>query len=47
MSMNLDTIYFDLIKQRKKMYEAFPHSTGTFKTGAKKYGVLRMKFKLL
>lgn len=115
MSMNLDTIYFDLIKQRKKLYEtrvydekrqkiklkdiiefkdrgsgrtfkamitelsyfdnfkaaiedcgvkkvmpnarsienavklyeAFPHSTGTFKTGAKKYGVLRMKFKLL
>jgi ASC-1-like (ASCH) protein len=115
MSMNLDTIYFDMIKQRKKLYETrvydekrqqiklkdiikftdrgsnrtfvamitelsyftnfkdaietvglkkimpnvrsvqdavkiyenFPHSTGTFKTGAKKYGVLRMKFTLL
>ena len=30
-----------------KLYEQFPHSTGTFKTGAKKFGVLRMKFHLL
>ena len=29
------------------IYEAFPHSTGTFKTGAKKYGVIRLKFTLL
>ena len=30
-----------------QLYEKFPHSTGTFKTGAKNFGVLRMKFNLL
>ena len=30
-----------------KVYEAFPHSTDNYKTGAKKYGVLRLKFTLL
>lgn len=35
------------IAEGVKLYEKFPHSTGTFKTGAKKFGVLRMKFDLL
>ena len=26
-----------------KLYEAFPHKTGTFKTGAKQYGVVRFE----
>ena len=30
-----------------KLYESFPHDEGTFKEGAKKYGVLRMKFNLV
>lgn len=30
-----------------KIYEQFPHDEGTYKQAAKKYGVLRMKFKLL
>ena len=31
-----------------KIYESFPHGEcGTFKDGAKKYGVLRMKFELI
>jgi len=30
-----------------KLYEAFPHSSGNYKKGAQKYGVLRLKFKLL
>lgn len=29
-----------------KLYEGFPHSTGNYKKGAKKYGVLRLKFTL-
>ena len=29
-----------------KIYENFPHSEGNYKKGAKKFGVLRMKFKL-
>ena len=35
------------INQGIKMYESFPHSEGTFKEGAKKFGVLRMKFMIL
>ena len=30
-----------------KTYEAFPHDEGNYKKGAKKYGVLRMKFTLM
>lgn len=30
-----------------KIYESFPHDEGTYKKGAKKYGVLRMKFDLI
>ena len=30
-----------------KLYEAFPHDEGTFKQGAKKFGVLRMKFNII
>ena len=30
-----------------KTYEAFPHEEGNYKKGAKKYGVLRMKFTLM
>lgn len=30
-----------------KLYESFPHDEGTFKKGAKKYGVLRMKFEII
>ena len=30
-----------------KLYESFPHSEGTYKKAAKKYGVLRMRFNLL
>jgi len=29
-----------------KLYEAFPHDEGTYKKGAQKYGVLRIKFDL-
>ena len=36
------------LKDGIKIYERFPHGEGgTFKDGAKKYGVLRMKFKLV
>lgn len=28
-----------------KIYEKFPHEEGSYKEGAKKYGVLRIKFK--
>lgn len=35
------------IDEGVKLYESFPHSEGTFKKGAKKFGVLRMKFQLL
>ena len=36
------------LKDGIKIYENFPHGEGgTFKDGAKKYGVLRMKFELL
>ena len=35
------------VKDGIKMYESFPHLEGTFKDGAKKFGVLRMKFMLL
>ena len=30
-----------------KIYEQFPHKEGSYKKGAKKFGVLRMKFKLV
>ena len=30
-----------------KLYEKFPHSEGSYKKAAKKYGVLRMRFNLL
>ena len=30
-----------------RMYEKFPHKEGNYKKGAKKYGVLRMRFRLL
>ena len=30
-----------------KIYENFPHDEGTYKKGAKKYGVLRIKFQLV
>ena len=30
-----------------KLYESFPHDEGTFKQGAKKFGVLRMKFNII
>lgn len=30
-----------------KLYEAFPHDEGSYKKGAQKYGVLRIKFELL
>ena len=30
-----------------KLYEAFPHDEGSYKKGALKYGVLRIKFELL
>jgi len=29
------------VEEGVKLYEAFPHKTGTFKDGAKKYGVVR------
>ncbi len=35
------------LKDGIKIYESFPHKEGNYKKGAKKYGVLRMKFKLL
>ena len=36
------------LKDGIKIYENFPHGEGnTFKDGANKYGVLRMKFELL
>lgn len=35
------------IEKGVKLYEGFPHSEGNFKKGAKKFGVLRMKFQLL
>ena len=35
------------VKEGVKMYESFPHDEGTFKEGAKKYGVLRMKFDII
>ncbi len=36
------------LKDGVKIYESFPHGEGgTFKDGAKKYGVLRMKFELI
>jgi ASC-1-like (ASCH) protein len=36
------------LKEGIELYHSFPHGEGgTFKDGAKKYGVLRMKFNLL
>jgi ASC-1-like (ASCH) protein len=35
------------LKEGIKIYESFPHSEGSYKKGATKYGVLRMKFKLV
>jgi len=35
------------IENGVKLYEAFPHDEGTFKQGAKKFGVLRMKFNII
>ena len=35
------------LKDGVKIYESFSHKEGNYKKGAKKYGVLRMKFKLL
>ena len=35
------------LKAGIKIYEEFPHSEGNYKKGAKKYGVLRMKFQLV
>jgi len=36
------------LKDGIKIYEKFPHGEGgTYKDGAKKYGVLRMKFELI
>jgi len=35
------------VSEGVKLYESFPHSEGNFKKGAKKFGVLRMKFQLL
>ena len=35
------------LKDGINMYENFPHSEGTYKDGAKKYGVLRIKFGIL
>ena len=35
------------LKEAVKIYESFPHDSGTYKTAAQKYGVLRMKFDLL
>ena len=36
------------LKEGVELYHSFPHGEGgTFKDGAKKYGVLRMKFNLL
>ena len=32
------------IEEGIKIYEAFPHQEGTYKEGAKKYGVVRFKF---
>ena len=29
------------------LYESFPHSEGSYKLGAKRFGVLRLKFELL
>ena len=35
------------LKDGVEMYEQFPHSEGTYKDGATKYGVLRIKFGLI
>ena len=35
------------VEDAVKLYEAFPHDEGTYKKGALKYGVLRIKFELL
>ena len=35
------------VEDAVKLYEAFPHDEGTYKKGAQKYGVLRIKFELL
>lgn len=35
------------LNEAVKIYEKFPHDDGSYKEGAKKYGVLRIKFKLL
>jgi len=35
------------LKEAVKIYESFPHDSGTYKTAAQKYGVIRMKFDLL
>ena len=35
------------LEEGVKMYEKFPHDEGTYKKGAKKYGVLRIKFKVI
>jgi ASC-1-like (ASCH) protein len=34
------------VEEGVKLYEAFPHKTGTFKDGAKKYGVVRFHLHL-
>jgi ASC-1-like (ASCH) protein len=35
------------IKEAIKIYEGFPHDEGTYKEGAKKYGVVRFKLDLV
>jgi len=35
------------VDQGVKLYESFPHDEGTFKQGAKKFGVIRMKFNII
>ena len=35
------------VEDAVKLYEAFPHDEGTYKKGAQKYGVLRIKFELI
>jgi ASC-1-like (ASCH) protein len=35
------------IEQAIKTYESFPHDEGSYKEGAKKYGVVRFKFTVL
>ena len=37
----------ETLEEGVKLYEGFSHSEGNFKKGAKKFGVLRMKFQLI